>query len=53
MLIIGWNYDAKGELYWICKNQWGIFWGIAGYFKIYAGEAGLDSTGYACTPDIE
>ena len=30
--ILGWGKD-----YWICRNSWGIEWGILGYFKIKMG----------------
>ena len=50
--LIGWNYDANGRLYWICENEWGTTWGENGYFKIYAGQCGLDSLGSSCDPDL-
>ena len=49
--LIGWNYD-NDRLYWICQNQWGSDWGENGYFRIYAGEAGLDSVAFSCMPDL-
>ena len=51
--LLGWNYDAKNRLYWICQNMWGKSWGEQGFFKIYAGQCGLDSLGSACEPDIQ
>lgn len=38
--VIGYS-DA--EQCWICKNSWGTNWGMAGYFKIAYGEAGIDT----------
>ena len=49
--LIGWEYDG-GRLVWICQNQWGDSWGELGDFRIYAGEAGIDSAAFACMPDI-
>lgn len=50
--LIGWNHDSNSRLYWICQNQWGDSWGENGYFRIYAGEAGLDTMATACDPLI-
>ena len=50
--LIGWNHDANNALYWICQNQWGTTWGESGYFRIYAGQAGLGNMATACDPDL-
>ncbi|MGE5221073.1 MAG: C1 family peptidase [Omnitrophica WOR_2 bacterium] len=54
--IIGYS---ESEGCWICKNSWGAGWGMAGFFKIAYGEAGLDSefpfwtaSGVILPPDI-
>ena len=49
--LIGWEDDG-GRLVWICQNQWEDTWGELGDFRIYAGEAGIDSAAFACIPDI-
>lgn len=38
--VVGYN---EAQQYWICKNQWGIWWGEHGYFRIGYGEVGIDS----------
>jgi len=47
--IIGWGKD-----YWICRNSWGIEWGILGYFKIKMGivECQLEKNVSAISPYI-
>ena len=50
--LLGWDH-LDGRLYWILQNQWGDAWGESGYFNVYAGEVGLDSTAFACDPDLE
>lgn len=50
--LIGWGYDGNDRLYWTCQNQWGDWWGESGYFRIYAGQAGIDSASFACKPDV-
>lgn len=44
VLVVGWGLDGEGKQYWICKNSWGDYWGINGFFKIYKGEAGICSS---------
>lgn len=41
VIIVGWDCDSAGRLYWICKNSWGPQWGERGYFRIYPEEAGI------------
>eukprot|EP00347_Sterkiella_histriomuscorum_P009809 403339807 len=47
----GWGYD-NGRLYWIGQNQWQNTWGESGFFRIYAGEAGIDLMAFSCEPDL-
>ena len=50
--LIGWDHDSNGRLYWICQNQWGTSWGESGYFRIFAGQVGIDAIAFGCTPKI-
>ncbi len=34
---------SEAEQCWICKNSWGVGWGVGGFFKIAYGEAGIDT----------
>src|SRR6185503_5387445 len=34
---------SEAEQCWICKNSWGVGWGMGGFFKIAYGEAGMDT----------
>lgn len=50
--LLGWKYHTDGRLYWICQNQWGANWGEQGYFRIFAGQAGIDYNVNACMPKV-
>jgi C1A family cysteine protease len=42
IVIVGWDDTmCNGDGAWICKNSWGGGWGMAGYFYIRYGEAGI------------
>jgi len=45
--IIGWEKDS-----WICRNSWGVNWGLLGFFKIKMGikECMLESNVSSCSP---
>jgi C1A family cysteine protease len=40
ILIVGWD-DAEQS--WICKNSWGEYWGVEGYFRIKWSNCGIGS----------
>jgi len=45
--IVGWEKDS-----WICRNNWGVNWGLLGFFKMKMGirECMLESNISACSP---
>jgi C1A family cysteine protease len=36
VVIVGYDHDDLGDLYWIVKNSWGPAWGDRGYIFISA-----------------
>lgn len=51
---VGWGHDPEdGSLYWICQNQWSIYWGELGYINIKAGSFYIDTWALSCQPDLE
>ncbi len=49
--IIGWGVES-GLNYWLVANSWGPAWGLKGFFKIKQGDSGIDSSVWACIPDV-
>jgi len=41
MEITGWGETANGDKYWIVRNSWGTYWGVAGWFKLERGKNSL------------
>ncbi len=39
--IVGYN-DNDGDGYWICKNSWGMKWGMGGFFNIGYGQCDME-----------
>lgn len=51
--IVGWGTDGDtGETFWIIRNSWGVAWGEAGYFRMYAGQCGVEHNTMAVIPDL-
>lgn len=34
ILVVGYGIDENNKPYWLCKNQWGTGWGLAGYIRM-------------------
>jgi len=41
MEITGWGESADGSKYWVVRNSWGTYWGVAGWFKLERGKNSL------------
>ncbi|AGO85005.1 Papain-like cysteine peptidase [Pandoravirus salinus] len=53
IVIVGWGTDPdSGETFWIIRNSWGVAWGEAGYFRMYAGQCGIEHNTMAVIPDL-
>eukprot|EP00388_Colpodella_angusta_P019394 GDKJ01048529.1.p1 GENE.GDKJ01048529.1~~GDKJ01048529.1.p1 ORF type:complete len:852 (+),score=120.53 GDKJ01048529.1:26-2557(+) len=35
VVIVGWDVDVEGKLFWILLNSWGSSWGADGYYHLY------------------
>ena len=49
--MLGWG-NENGVDYWLCANSWTTNWGENGYFKIKMGDCEIDSSVWACIPNI-
>jgi len=41
MEITGWGETAEGQKYWVIRNSWGTYWGLAGWFLLERGTNSL------------
>lgn len=48
MEVTGWGETADGAKYWVVRNSWGTYWGVAGWFKLERGTNSLFSE-YQCS----
>jgi len=55
MEISGWGQTADGTKYWVVRNSWGTYWGVAGWFKLERGVNSLKIEEHCdwAVPDFE
>lgn len=41
MEVTGWGETTDGTKYWVVRNSWGTYWGVAGWFKLERGTNSL------------
>lgn len=55
MEITGWGEKADGTKYWVVRNSWGTYWGVAGWFLLERGTNSLLGEAHCdwAIPDFE
>jgi len=54
MEVTGWGETMDGTKYWVVRNSWGTYWGVAGWFKLERGTNSLlaESNCHWAVPDF-
>jgi C1A family cysteine protease len=53
ILVVGYGRTADGVDYWLCKNSWGTYWGMNGYFMLERNKNMCGIANAAAFPVIE